>query len=110
MTTQTIWYSILLIAITAFFTFLLRLLPFLIFKNGESMPKLLKKVSAILPPSIMVILIIYCLKNDILTFTNSTIASSIALALVVILHVWKRNILLSIFVGTVTYMICLRLL
>lgn len=61
---QTI-YDLILIGIAAITTFLLRALPFLLFGGKHSMPSTVQKVSESLPPAIMAVLVVYCIKDSI---------------------------------------------
>jgi len=108
------WYTVMLIAITAVITFLLRAFPFMIFGGGKQMPDKVKKVADLLPPAIMAVLTVYCVKGDLLTiqtgFNIASIGTVVALIVVVAFHLWKRNTLLSIGLGTVVYMVLIRVL
>lgn len=106
---QTI-YDLILIGIAAITTFLLRALPFLLFGGKHSMPSTVQKVSESLPPAIMAVLVVYCIKDSISSPGSGTIATGIAVLAVAGLHLWKRNTLLSIFGGTAVYMVCIRFL
>lgn len=88
-------HSILLIAIASGITFLIRAFPFLVFKKRQ-MPAFLKEIADKLPPAIIAVLVIYCLKGPLTVLGTETIAAVIAIAGVVILHLWKRNTLLSV--------------
>ena len=101
-------HSILLIAIASGITFLIRAFPFLVFKKRQ-MPAFLKEIADKLPPAIIAVLVIYCLKGPLTVLGTETIAAVIAIA-GVILHLWKRNTLLSVAAGTVLYMIFIRCL
>lgn len=103
-------YDLILIGIAAITTFLLRALPFLLFSGKHSMPSTVQKVSELLPPAIMAVLVVYCIKDSISSPESGTIATGIAVLAVIGLHLWKRNTLLSIFGGTAIYMVCLRFL
>lgn len=103
-------HSILLITITAVITFGLRAVPFLLFGGSKAMPPIIKTIANKLPPAIMAVLVIYCLKSDITAIGSGTAVSAIAVITVVGVHLWKRNTLLSVFAGTGIYMLCLRLL
>lgn len=108
------WYTVILIAITAVITFLLRAIPFMIFGGGKQMPDKVKKVADLLPAAIMAVLVIYCIKSDLLTikseFDVATLGTVVALVVVVGVHLWKRNTLISIASGTVVYMVLIRVL
>lgn len=88
-------------------TFATRLIPFAAFGKRE-VPKIVKYLGDIMPPAIIGILIIYCIKDGY-TFDMNTLAPQlIAIALTVIVHLWKRNTLISISVGTVSYMLIIH--
>ncbi len=114
------------IAIMALVTFLTRVLPFLLFDRGDSPPKIVLYLGRVLPPAVIAMLIVYCLRSPSLAVSADLTAGLsawltpivnffvgwapqlIAGAVVVVLHVWKRNNLLSIFGGTVLYMILVQ--
>lgn len=100
--------SILLIIVVAVVTFFTRAIPFLIWGGKREVPPLIKYLGKVLPPAIMVILVVYCLKNVNLLQGNHGAPEFIASGMVIILHLWKRNTLLSVGVGTVTYMILIQ--
>ena len=93
-----------LIAVCAAVTILLRFLPFLIFGGKKEIPGYITYLSGVLPYAIMGMLVVYCLRNVDLFAETHGIPEILASAVVVGLHVWKRNTLLSIAVGTVFYM------
>lgn len=103
-------HSILLILVASAVTFALRAVPFVIFGGKREMPKLIKTVADLLPAAIIAVLIIYCLKADLIALGMGTAASALGVITVVILHLWKRSILISIFGGTAVYMAMLHLL
>ena len=83
-------------------TVMLRFLPFIAF--GRRRPEFVLYLGRVLPPAVMAMLVVYCLKGvEILGGTHG-IPEALACILVAVLHVWKRNTLLSITVGTVAYM------
>ena len=96
---------ILTVALTVFTT---RILPFVIFGRGKEIPEVIKYLGRVLPPAVMGMLIIYCLKKVSLVSFPFGLPELIAIAVVVLLHVWKRNNLLSIGVGTVLYMFLIQ--
>jgi len=100
-------YSALLVAVMSVVTILLRAAPFLIFKNKA--PAYVIYLGQVLPPAIIGMLVIYCLKDTKLLSAPFGAPEIIAGLLVVGLHAWKRNILLSILAGTVAYMLLSQL-
>ncbi len=92
------------IAVMAVVTFLTRALPFLLFDRGERPPKLVLYLGRVLPAAIIAMLIVYCLRGVSFAGLESWLPPLLSVALVVGLHLWRHNNLLSIFGGTVFYM------
>lgn len=99
-------YSLILIGIMAATTALLRFLPFLIFRRNTPQPVLY--LGRVLPCAIIGMLVVYCLKGISLVQSPHGIPELISVALVVLLHKWKHNTLISIPVGTVCYMLLIQ--
>ena len=100
-------YVIVMIAIMAGVTMLLRFLPFLIFGERKT-PAYIDFLGKYLPYAIMGMLVVYCLKGMAFTEAPFGIPEIIAVAVTAGLHVWKRNTLISIICGTVCYMIMIQ--
>lgn len=100
--------AILAIGIMAGITFILRSMSFVLFTHGKT-PKYISFLGKYLPFSIIGMLVIYCLKNVSFLHAPHGIPEIVAIALVAGLHLWKRNTLLSVLIGTVSYMLLLRL-
>ena len=100
--------SLLIIAVVAVVTFATRAIPFLLFPKGKEIPPLIKYLGAVLPPAVIGMLVIYCLKDVTMLAYPYAAPELIAAAVVVILHIWKRNNLLSIGVGTTLYMVLVQ--
>ena len=104
-----IWQQIAIIGIVVFGTMLTRFLPFLIFGRKKEAPKYLQYLGKVSPAAVFGLVVVYCLK-DVNLFTGSHgLPEAIAILAVVLLHVWKRQMLLSIAGGTVCYMVLLQL-
>lgn len=101
-------YAIATIAVAAVITAALRFAPFLIFGSGRQTPKLVTYLGKVLPYAIMGMLVVYCLKDIDLTAAPFGIPEFLGCLIVGTLHVWKRNTLLSIGVGTVCYMLMVQ--
>ena len=87
-----------------------RFLPFLLFPAGKSTPKYIQYLGKVLPAAVFGLLVIYCLK-DVSIFSGSHgLPELIAIVVVIALHCWKRQMLLSIAGGTVCYMLLVQLL
>lgn len=97
-----------MIAVIALVTAALRFLPFLIFGENRKTPALISYLGQVLPYAIMGMLVVYCLKDATLTSAPFGIPEAIGCAVVALLHIWKRNTLLSIGAGTVCYMLLVQ--
>jgi len=102
-------HAILTIAVCALVTIALRFLPFLLFGENRKTPSIVAYLGQILPFAIMGMLVVYCLKDVDLTAKPFGIPEAIGCAVVAGLHIWKRNTLLSIGIGTVCYMLLVQL-
>lgn len=101
-------HAALLVAVVALVTVVLRFLPFLIFGQNKKTPPLIAYLGQVLPYAIMGMLVVYCLKDVTLSTAPYGIPEAIGCAVVALLHVWKRNTLLSIGAGTVCYMLLVQ--
>lgn len=102
-------HAALTVAVVALVTAGLRFLPFLIFGENRTTPPLITYLGKVLPYSIMGMLVIYCLKDVSLLSAPFGVPELIGCAVVVLLHIWKRNTLLSIGAGTLCYMLLVQL-
>ena len=100
--------SFLIILVVALTTFATRVIPFLVFPKGKEIPKTVQYLGKVLTPAVIGMLVVYCLKNTPVPEAPHGIPELIAVAVVAGLHVWKRNNLLSIGVGTVLYMFLIQ--
>ena len=95
-----------LVAVMALVTILLRFLPFLIFRKQT--PAYITYLGRVLPPAIIGMLVVYCLKDITLTAHPHGLPELIAAVCVVCAQVLKRNSLISILSGTVIYMVLIQ--
>lgn len=102
------FHSAAMIAVIALVTAALRFLPFLIFGEDRKTPPLVSYLGQVLPYAIMGMLVVYCLKDLSITSAPFGIPEIIGCSVVALLHVWKRNTLLSIGAGTVCYMLLVQ--
>lgn len=100
--------QLLTIAVIALGTILTRFLPFVLFPADKPTPKIVSHLGKVLPGAIFSLLVVYCLKNVDLLSGSHGIPEAIAIAAVVGIHLWKRQMLLSIAGGTVVYMILVQ--
>ena len=108
--TISVGYSIVIIAVVAGVTWLTRAIPFVVFGRRQEVPKIVRYLGAALPTAMIAILVVYCLKAVNLTAYPFGLAELISVAVVVGVHLWKKNVLVSIACGTVCYMILIRTL
>lgn len=88
----------------------IRFLPFLIFGGKRKTPELITYLGTVLPYAIMGMLVVYCLRNTSFLSGSHGIPELVSCALVVLLHLWKRNTLISIIGGTVCYMFLVQVI
>lgn len=100
--------QIITIALCAVGTIGIRFLPFLVFSSKKPTPKYIQYLGNALPAAIFSMLVVYCLKNvNILTGSHG-LPELLAIAVTVVLHLWKRQMLLSIAGGTISYMLLIQ--
>ena len=101
-------HAALMIAVIALVTAVLRFLPFLIFGESRKTPPLVAYLGQVLPYAIMGMLVVYCFKGVSFRSFPFGIPEIIGCLVVTLLHIWKRNTLLSIGAGTVCYMLLVQ--
>jgi branched-subunit amino acid transport protein AzlD len=101
--------QIITIAMVVLGTMLTRFLPFIIFPSGKPTPIYIQYLGRVLPSAVIGLLVIYCFKDVSLLSGSHGIPEFIAVAVVTLLHFWKKNMLLSIAVGTIVYMILVQM-
>ena len=102
-------HSIGIIAVISMVTIALRCLPFLIFNGKRTTPAIITYLGRVLPYAIMGMLVVYCFKSVSIINYPFGLPELIAGVIVVLLHIWKKNALLSIITGTVVYMLLIQL-
>ena len=100
--------QIIMIAMVVLGTMATRFLPFIVFPHGKETPKYVQYLGKALPGAVFGLLVVYSLKSVSLIAYQHGIPEFIALAFVVVLHLWKRQMLLSIAGGTVLYMVLVQ--
>ena len=99
-----IWLAIGVMAIVTVFT---RAAPFLFFMHREP-PRIVHFLGEYLPPVVMTVLVLNCVKDIDFTKTPYGLKELGAMAFTAVMHLWKRNALLSIFGGTILYMVLVQ--
>ena len=100
-------HAVILIAAASLVTILLRFLPFIVLRGKET-PPVISYLGKVLSYAIMAMLVVYCLKDMQITVYPYGAPELIASAATALIHVWKRNSLLSIVLGTLCYMILIQ--
>jgi branched-subunit amino acid transport protein AzlD len=101
-------YALIVILVVAAVTFGIRLLPFALFGGKRPAPKYVLYLGRALPPAIMGMLIVYCLKDVNVAASPFGLPELIGVAVTAGLQLWKRNGLISIFTGTAVYVILVQ--
>ena len=102
------WRSLVIILLVALTTLATRAIPFILFPEGKEIPKAVQYLGKVLPPAVIGMLVVYCFKSMDITSAPFGLPEIIAGVVVALLHVWKRNNLLSIGAGTIIYMILVQ--
>lgn len=105
---MTLTQQVITIALCVLGTVLTRFLPFLVFSENRPIPAFIRYIGKWLPSAVFGMLIVYCLRNVSLLEGSHGLPELIAITLTVVLHLWKRQMLISIAGGTVCYMLLLR--
>ncbi|MGN1140472.1 MAG: branched-chain amino acid transporter permease [Oliverpabstia sp.] len=100
--------TLIMIFAVALGTMITRFTPFLLFPDSKEPPKVVTYLGKVLPPAVMGLLVVYCLRNVSVVRSPHGLPELIAIAVIVILHKWKGNVLLSIGAGTVLYMVLVQ--
>ena len=101
-------HSLLIVAVMAVFTALTRFLPFFAFPEGRKRPKVITYLGTVLPYALIGMLVVYCFKSVSVFAYPYCIPELLAVVLVVVLHIWKRNTLISVFGGVIFYMVLVQ--
>lgn len=107
--TMTLTQQIVTIAMVVLGTMLTRFLPFLLFPAGKPTPRYIQYLGKVLPAAVFGMLVIYCLRSVDSLGGSHGIPELISIVLVILLHLWKRQMLISIAGGTVCYMLLVQL-
>lgn len=102
------WRSVIIIVLVALTTLATRAIPFVLFPEGKKIPKAVQYLGKVLPPAVIGMLVVYCFKSVNVLESPFGLPELIAGLVVVVLHIWKRNNLLSIGAGTIIYMILVQ--
>jgi branched-subunit amino acid transport protein AzlD len=100
--------TLMMIAAVAAGAAVTRFTPFLLFPDSRKPPKIIVELGRVLPPAMMGLLVVYCLRNVSPTRPPHGLPELAAICVVAALHKWKGNVLLSIGGGTAVYMLLMQ--
>lgn len=109
--------QIIMVAVGVVATMLTRFIPFMAFRPDKPTPKYVMYLGKVLPASVFALLVVYCLRSSVsmdlarwhVVLSPDALPQFIAVAFTVFIHVWRRNLMLSIAAGTICYMILIRM-
>jgi branched-subunit amino acid transport protein AzlD len=103
-----IGYSLFIIILIATLTFGSRLFPFAVFGRGGKTPEAVTYIGNILPPAVMIMLVVYCIKDVTPLAWPHGIPELISIASVVFLYKFTKNHLIAMVGGTALYMVLIQ--
>ena len=109
MTAMSLTEQIITIAVVILGTVLTRALPFIIFPENKPTPAYVKYLGNVLPAAVIGLLVVFSLKDVSIMSTYHALPEAIAVAVIILLHWWRRNMLISIAGGTIVYMLLVQL-
>ncbi|ASA19787.1 branched-chain amino acid transporter permease [Paenibacillus donghaensis] len=105
---MTSWETVITIGMVILGTMMTRFIPFILFPPGRPTPKYIQYLGNMLPSAALGLLVIYSIKGVSFLSGNYGIPEIISILMIILLHYWKRNMLLSIASGTVLYMLLVQ--
>lgn len=107
---MTLIERIITIAMVVLGTMMTRFIPFIIFPSGRPTPSYVQYLGKVLPSAALGLLVVYSIKDVRFLTGNHGVPELLSIALVALLHIWKRNMFLSIASGTLVYMFLIQFL
>lgn len=107
--TMSIWQGIATVAVVALGTMITRFVPFLLFPESKEPPRFVRYLGKVLPYAMTGLLVVYSLKDVTPLSGSHGIPEAIAMLAIIGLHLWRKNMLLSIAGGTILYMLLVQL-
>ena len=101
---QLITFAVIVIA-----TVIMRFIPFVLFPDNKPTPKFIHYLGTVLPAAVFGLLMIYALKNVSILEGSHGLSELIAIVITAAVHLWKKQMLLSISAGTICYMLLVQL-
>ena len=101
-------HEMLILLVMGAVTFATRIVPVLIFGRGEKVPDVIMYLGKVVPFTAMGLLIVYCLRDTHVLTGSHAIPEILAMAVVALSYLWKRNSIFSVVVGTIVYMVLVQ--
>ncbi len=108
--TMTLTQAVITVAAVVLGTMTTRFLPFILFPEGRKTPAYIQYLGKVLPFAVIGLLVVYCLKDVSFLTAPFGIPELLGIAATAALHLWKRNMLISISGGTVIYMVLIQVI
>lgn len=105
---MTLYQQIITIGLCIAGTMLTRFLPFIVFRENKKTPAYIQYIGKFLPSAVFGMLVVYCLKNVNILQSSHGLPEAISILVTGGLHIWKRQMLLSIAAGTICYMLLIH--
>lgn len=106
MSVTQLWITIAIAVLGTMFT---RFISFMVFPTSRKAPKYIVYLGTILPSAVMAMLVVYTYKDMVISILSpTTFPTILATVFIIMIHLWRRNLLLSIFSGTILYMILIQ--
>lgn len=105
---MTVIQQVITVAVVVAGTMLTRFLPFILFPANRETPAFVQYLGRTLPPAVFALLVVYSLKDTDLAGGTHGLPELICCVVVVAVHLWKKNMLLSIAAGTILYMLLVQ--
>jgi branched-subunit amino acid transport protein AzlD len=103
------WQNLIFFLIMSLTTILTRALPFLLFPDQARTPAFVRYLGHVLPYPVIGMLVVYCFKDLNLRSAPYGLPELIAIIAIILVHLWRKNALISIGSGTVIYMLLIQL-
>ncbi len=101
-------HQVITVAMIILATLIMRFLPFILFPDNKPTPKFIHYLGTVLPAAVFGLLIIYALKNVSVFQGSHGIPELIGILVTTVVHLWKKQMLLSISAGTICYMLLVQ--
>ncbi|WP_455645480.1 branched-chain amino acid transporter permease [Methanosphaera sp.] len=103
-----LYQEIIIILSASIATILTRFIPFIFFRSDDKTPDYIKYMGNVLPPTVFGLIVIYALRNTSILTGSHGIPELIGIIITAVLYYWKRDMIIPIVGGTISYMILVQ--